>query len=538
MQLGRYQILKQLATGGVADVLLARATGGVEGFARHVVIKRIRPEYAAEERFVASFLEEARIAASLHHQNIVTVHDIGEQDGSYFFAMEYVHGEDVRKLLLRVRERGQLVPLDHVVAIVSATAAGLHHAHEQHGPTGEPLGVVHRDVSPTNILIGFDGSVKLVDFGLARAALRSTKTVTGTLRGQASYMSPEQCCGRKVDRRTDTFSLGIVLYELVTARRLFKGTNEFTTMTAIVEGKIPTPSTLRDDVPPALDAIILKSLAKDPADRYQTADDMRAALEDFVREHQLRTSNKALADYLLGLFGQRQEPWLTDEVSLITDASDFDKSQDPGIVVPPAGSDDEVFRRQAPTTESPLAMAQVIADGGAPEEAAGDADEPSTVDMPAIPRRDAPAPRPPSVPGRPLTPPLPAARVPAIVPPVVAAMPARTPARADDDDDESATLVAPPLFDDVVSDVGPAQFAQPVLPEAPRTDVYIGPPAPDRLTRARDFIDAHPRQVAIGISVGTILLLVIMLSIRGCDDPAPAQGTGEPGRAHTTFAAH
>ncbi|NVB80511.1 MAG: protein kinase [Kofleriaceae bacterium] len=498
MQLGRYQILKQLATGGVADVLLARATGGVEGFARHVVLKRIRPEYANEERFVASFLEEARIAAALHHQNIVTVNDIGEHEGTVFFAMEYVHGEDVRKLLLRVRERGQLVPLDHVVSIISATAAGLHHAHEQHGPTGEPLGVVHRDVSPTNILIGYDGSVKLVDFGLARAALRSTKTVTGTLRGQASYMSPEQCCGRTVDRRTDTFSLGIVLYELVTARRLFKGANEFTTMAAIVEGKVPTPSQFRDDVPPALDAIILKSLAKEPSQRFQTAEDMRAALEEFAREHQLRASNKALADYLLGLFGQRPEPWLTDEVSLITDANDFDTPQDPGIVVPPSGTDEEVVRRQAPTTESPLAFAQAMTEPS-------DDDEASTVAGPPV----RPTPR-----------------------------PTARPARGPDDEDESATLVAPPLFDDVVADAAPPQFADPIEPQRPRTNIYVGPPAPSRLTRARDFIDAHPRQVAIGISVGTILLLVIMLSIRGCDDPKAVRGSALPGRAHPAFASH
>lgn len=507
MQLGRYQILKQLATGGLADVLLARATGGVEGFARHVVIKRIRPEYAREERFVASFLEEARISAALHHQNIVTVHDIGEQDGTYFFAMEYVHGEDVRRLLLRVRERGQLVPLEHVVAIVSATAAGLHHAHEQLGPTGQPLGVVHRDVSPTNILIGYDGSVKLVDFGMARAALRSTKTVTGTLRGQASYMSPEQCCGRTVDRRTDTFSLGIVLYELVTARRLFKGSNEFTTMAAIVEGNVPTPSTLREDVPPALDAIILKALAKDPAHRYQTAEDLRAALEELAREQQLRASNKALADYLLGLFGQRVEPWLTDEVSLITDANDFDRPQDPGIVAAPPGSDAEVFRRQAPTTESPLAFAQAIVDGGTPQgPEPDDDDEPATIDVPAVPAREA--------------------------------LPAR-PARAPSDEDEGgATVVAPPLFDDVVADVAPPQFSDPVVPESPRTNVYVGPPAPSRMTRLRDFIDAHPRQVAIGISVGTVLLLVIMLSIRGCDDGKPAHASAESARAKASLATH
>ncbi|HEY1548468.1 MAG TPA: serine/threonine-protein kinase, partial [Kofleriaceae bacterium] len=201
-QLGRYEILQQLATGPVADVLLARAKG-LEGFTRHVVVKQIRPELASDERFVQAFLNEARIAASLHHQNIVQVYDIDEDHGRYYFAMEYVHGEDVRKLLLKVRELDTLVPIDQVVAIGAAAAAGLHHAHEQVDANRSPLGLVHRDVSPGNILIGYDGSVKLVDFGLAKPALSSAKTRTGSIAGKAPYMSPELCQGKPIDRRSD-----------------------------------------------------------------------------------------------------------------------------------------------------------------------------------------------------------------------------------------------------------------------------------------------------------------------------------------------
>src|SRR5262249_21277227 len=163
-------------------------------FTRHVVIKKIHGDFV-DERTVKAFLDEARIAAVLHHQNIVQVHDIGEQNGDYYFAMEYVHGEDARKLLLAVRARGERVPIDQVVSIVAATAAGLHHAHEQIGTDGLPFELVHRDVSPGNILIGYDGGVKIVDFGLARAAQRLAQTRTGTLVGKASYMSPEQCRG-------------------------------------------------------------------------------------------------------------------------------------------------------------------------------------------------------------------------------------------------------------------------------------------------------------------------------------------------------
>ncbi|HEY5949495.1 MAG TPA: serine/threonine-protein kinase, partial [Kofleriaceae bacterium] len=240
--------MKRLAAGGMADVLLARADG-IAGFERHVVIKRIHAELLEEPRYVKMFLDEARLAASLHHHNIVQVNDIGEENGEYFFAMEYVHGEDVRALLAKVRERNENVPFEIAVAIIMAAASGLHHAHEKVSTTGEKLNIVHRDVAPSNILVGYDGSVKLVDFGLAKAAQRSTTTAAGTLKGKASYMSPEQCKGEAVDRRTDTFGLGIVLFELVTAQRLFKGPTEYATMAAVVDGEIPAPSRIRADVP-------------------------------------------------------------------------------------------------------------------------------------------------------------------------------------------------------------------------------------------------------------------------------------------------
>ncbi len=204
--LGRYEILQRLAHGNIADVFLARASG-LEGFARHVVIKQIRPEHAVDTRFVTAFLDEARIGASLHHHNIVQVFDIAEAGDGYFFAMEYVHGEDARRLLAKVCARGGAVPVELVVALGAAAAAGLHHAHEHRGADRQPLGLVHRDVSPSNILIGYDGSVKLVDFGLAKPALRSATTRTGAL-CKAPYMSPELCMGKQVDRRSDVFALG------------------------------------------------------------------------------------------------------------------------------------------------------------------------------------------------------------------------------------------------------------------------------------------------------------------------------------------
>ncbi len=333
--LGRYQIIKHLANGGMAEVLLALATG-IEGFSRHVVLKRIHADRARDPAFVKMFVDEARLAATLHHHNIVQVHDIGQADGEYFFAMEYVHGEDLRKVLMETAKRKQKVPYEHIVTIIGAAASALHYAHNQQGPDRKPLGLVHCDVSPANILVGFDGNVKVVDFGIAKAAaLRTTETVGGTLKGKVAYMAPEQCAGKPVDRRSDVFALGIVLYEITTCRRLFKGDNDFLTMSAIVQGTYPHPSIHRPDLPPQLEDIILKALAVDPKDRYQTADEMRAALEAFAEMQALRTSNAALADHLRSLFGDKPEPWLTDEVAPPPAVVDFDGSAS-GIAHAPA----------------------------------------------------------------------------------------------------------------------------------------------------------------------------------------------------------
>jgi len=323
---GRYEVVKHLAQGGMAEVFLAR-TIGIKGFERYVVIKRIRAEQARDKSHVQMFLDEARLAATLHHHNVVQVHDIGEEQGEYFFVMEYVHGEDVRKLLTQVSSRGGRVPLEHVLTIVTAAAAGLHHAHEQCGPNRAPLGIVHRDVSPANILIGYDGSVKVADFGVAKAAHRTFETESGARKGKVAYMSPEQCVALPVDRRSDVFALGIVLYESLTVRRLFKDDNDFLTMTAIVQGKIPPPSTLWPEIPSELEAIVMKALSSSPDDRYATADHMRLALEEFAANASLRTSTTALADYMKTLFGQRVEPWLVEDDEPEVELSiDFDGS--------------------------------------------------------------------------------------------------------------------------------------------------------------------------------------------------------------------
>jgi serine/threonine protein kinase len=325
-KLGRYEVLKQLAKGGMADLLLAR-TNGLEGFERHVVIKRIRAEQARNAKFVEMFVTEARLAGALHHHNIVQVQDIGEENGRHYFAMEYVHGEDLRKLLHTLFERNQKLPLEHLISIVATVAAALHHAHEAKGADGKALNIVHRDVTPANILVSYDGNIKVVDFGIAKAAASAVETDRGVLKGKVPYMTPEQCTGQKVDRRSDIFSLGIVAYELATSRRLFKGDTDFMTMSAIVTGEVPRPSKFRLDIPSKLEGIILKALARSPVDRFQTADEMRNALETYAARAGLRMSANSLAAYMKKLFGERPEPWLDhDQFPVDETTVDFDGS--------------------------------------------------------------------------------------------------------------------------------------------------------------------------------------------------------------------
>jgi serine/threonine protein kinase len=226
--------------------------------------------------------------------------------------MEYVHGEDTRTLLIKANNKQELIPLDHVLTIVTQAAAGLHHAHEQRGPDRRPLNIVHRDVSPANILIGYDGGVKVADFGIAQAAHRSEQTQSGVLKGKASYMSPEQCNCAPLDRRSDVFSLGIVLYELVTVHPCFKGENDFMTMSAIVQGRYIPPTELVPTLPRELETIIAKALSFNPDDRFASCDEMRMALEAFATYAGVRTSTTALADYMKEQFGSRPEPWLEE----------------------------------------------------------------------------------------------------------------------------------------------------------------------------------------------------------------------------------
>lgn len=308
-RVGRYEVISHLATGGMAQIYLARIAGA-GAFERHVVLKTILPERASDHRFVTMFLDEAKLAATLNHQNIAQVYDVDQSEGNYFMAMEYVHGENVRAILETTLRRTWTIPNELAIHIVGGAAAGLHHAHERKGRNGQPLNIVHRDVSPANIMVGFDGSVKVLDFGIAKAEERSTKTVGNTIKGKYGYMSPEQCRGGGVDRRSDIFALGIVLYELTTLRRAFKGQDDFDTMKRIVGGELARPSRVVQGYPLELESIVMTALATKAEQRFQSAHELLEALDAYTNRAKVSGGASAMTRFMGQLFGDKKEPWV------------------------------------------------------------------------------------------------------------------------------------------------------------------------------------------------------------------------------------
>jgi len=292
----------------MAEIYLARASG-IQGFEKYVVLKRILPQFAANHELIRMFLQEAKLAAILDHANIAQVHDIGEQDGVFFFTMEYLHGEDARRIMKEIGARGEMIPLEHAVHIVIDAAAGVHFAHEKKGPDDVPLGIVHRDLSPSNIVVTFAGGVKVVDFGVAKIAADAELSGRYSLKGKLAYMSPEQVAQGTVDRRSDVFALGIVLYELTTGKRLFKGGNEVETMRLVLDAKVAKPSEVIPAYPPELERIVMRALERSAERRYQTARDLQFDLEAFARDQKLQISSAALAEWMEAAFGPKREIW-------------------------------------------------------------------------------------------------------------------------------------------------------------------------------------------------------------------------------------
>jgi hypothetical protein len=278
--LGRYQLVTRMAVGGMAEVFLARH-GELAGFRTLVVVKKVLPHLASDPDFIDMFLDEARIASMLDHPNLVRIVEVGRHGDEFFLAMELVQGKPLSSLLRRALLHQEVIDPRVAAWIIAQAAAGLHHAHGLCSPDGEPLGLVHRDVSPQNILISFDGLVKVIDFGIAGAVGRLTDTGVGELKGKVAYMAPEQARVERTDPRTDVFALGVVLWETLCCRRLFARVSDVATLNAVLADPIPPPSAVVK-VPAGIEAIVMKALCRDPAGRYQSAQELSQALERFV----------------------------------------------------------------------------------------------------------------------------------------------------------------------------------------------------------------------------------------------------------------
>ncbi|MEJ7733785.1 MAG: serine/threonine-protein kinase, partial [Polyangiaceae bacterium] len=277
VQLGRYELLHPIASGGMATVYEGKLVGPA-GFARRVAIKRMHPQFASDPEFVAMFLDEARLAARIRHPNVVATLDVVTREGELLIVMDYVQGETLAMLARQARERGEGIPAPVALAVLRGALAGLHAAHEA-CEDGVPLGIVHRDVSPQNLLVGVDGVTRILDFGIAKASGRAAATREGELKGKLRYMSPEQVSRRKVDRRSDVYAAAAVLWEVLTGRRLIDADDAGATVLAIVQGRFAPPSSLVQGLPAGLDAVVARGLAGDPDQRFGTALEMARALE-------------------------------------------------------------------------------------------------------------------------------------------------------------------------------------------------------------------------------------------------------------------
>ena len=294
----RYRPLFKLDSGGMAEVYVAEADS-LGGFTKKVAIKRILPGLLKEERFVRMFLDEARLSLHLNHANIVTVFDLGKSDNTYFIVMEYVEGLNLKSLLEAQSMRGTLgLPVPLVGWVVNEILKGLDYAHRLVDAEGQSLNIVHRDISPPNILISWNGEIKLTDFGLAKATTQLEATDPGVVKGKFAYLSPEAAYGQPIDHRADVFAVGILAFEMLTGRQLFVGDTDFQIVEAVRRAEIPSMRALNPDIPEGLEQIIRKSLAREPDERYQTASDFADDVLSFLFSHSLKVSSRDLRAYL------------------------------------------------------------------------------------------------------------------------------------------------------------------------------------------------------------------------------------------------
>ena len=298
----RYQVIKKLDAGGMAEIFLAKSVS-IQGMEKHVAIKRVLPSLTKNQKFIEMFLDEARLSIVLNHANIVQVFDVSQSGGTYFIVMEYVDGFNVRHLFQRASEIGQRIPVAAVAYILIEVCKGLEHAHTKRDLEGKHLRIVHRDLSPPNILVSRSGEVKITDFGLAKATSQLTRTDPGVVKGKYSYLSPEVTEGKQADLRTDIFAAGIVSWELLANRRLFFGKTDVETVDMVRKAEVPSLTKLNPDVTPELEAIINKALARDPKKRYTSAREMGEELADLLAKQGLKSTSFDLSQLVDRLFG-------------------------------------------------------------------------------------------------------------------------------------------------------------------------------------------------------------------------------------------
>ncbi|CAN5879763.1 hypothetical protein BH11MYX2_BH11MYX2_28640 [soil metagenome] len=330
-RLGKYEILALLALGGTAEIYLARI-GGAAGFEKYVVVKCLHDHLADDPEFVKMFLDEARLAAHLDHSNIVQTMELGEHENRYYMVMEFLAGLSLAMVVRRAGDRlsGGSMPAPLSLNILAQACAGLHYAHER-AINGKALSIVHRDISPQNLVVSFEGVVKVVDFGIAKAELRQTQTRAGTIKGKFAYMSPEQCVANNVDRRTDVFALGVILWELLTGKRLFKRNSPYETYQAVIDCNVEIPSKHNHDLDPAVDAIVMKALAKQKEHRYPTAEAFGDALGGYLHHRGKGSGPNEVGRFFDVQFTQEIEEHGARMRELIAQASSDDFSVDTGV---------------------------------------------------------------------------------------------------------------------------------------------------------------------------------------------------------------
>ncbi|HUS67259.1 MAG TPA: serine/threonine-protein kinase, partial [Kofleriaceae bacterium] len=318
-RMGKYEMLALLAIGGTAEIYLARI-GGEAGFEKYVVVKCLLDHLADDADFVRMFLDEARLGAQLDHSNIVQTLELGQHQNRFYMVMEHLAGMSLAQLGRKTHERrpGGLIPIDIVIGLAAQACAGLHYAHQRSASDGSPLNIVHRDVSPQNLVVTFEGVLKIVDFGIAKAEMRQTETRSGTIKGKFAYMSPEQCMAEAIDRRTDVFALATVVHELLTARRLFKRASTYDTYQAILKGNVPPPSRYNSEVDPELDQVLLQALAFHKEERTGNAELLGESLLGWLHKRGRSVSAGEIARYVESVCHQELEEHAQHMRSLIS----------------------------------------------------------------------------------------------------------------------------------------------------------------------------------------------------------------------------